>query len=284
MRVFQTREESSILSTRTINRKDMLNSQTDLQRALHLADEADAITMRFYRTVDLQITTKPDKTPVTEGDTAVDDKLRNIVTKEYSDAYLSEEGDHAHAVGRQWIVDPIDGTKNFMRGMPIWATLISLQDSNDTLAAVISAPALGRRWWASKGKGAWTQDVNGAIRQLHVSKVGNLADAYITYSSLFSWDSVPVGSEALLSLIKSAWRERSPGDFFGHAMVAEGTVDACVEPNTKEWDMAAHAFIITEAGGSVWTNGTPDMPASAPRIVITSNGQLESQIKRALKQ
>lgn len=256
---------------------------TDLEKALRLADEADAITMRFYRMVNLQIQTKPDKTPVTEGDTAVDQRLREIITEEYGDALLSEEGDHTHTKGRQWILDPIDGTKNFMRGMPIWATLISIQNETGTLAAVVSAPALGRRWWASKGEGAWTQDTDGTKRQIHVSKVGHVADAFITYSTLFSWDEIPTGSAALLDLIKSVWRERSPGDFFGHMLVAEGSADASIEPNTKGWDMAAHAFIIQEAGGSVWTNATPDMLAAAPRIIITSNGLLENDIRTALK-
>lgn len=256
---------------------------TDLDKALRLADEADAITMRFYRMVNLQVQTKPDKTPVTEGDMAVDQKLREIITREYGDALLSEEGDQTHIQGRQWVLDPIDGTKNFMRGMPIWATLISIQDESGTLAAVVSAPALGRRWWAAKGEGAWTRDLDSTKRQIHVSKVGDLTDAFIAYSTLFSWDDIPAGSAALLDLFKKVWRERSPGDFLGHVFVAEGCVDACVEPNTKEWDMAAHAFIIQEAGGSVWTNATPDMPASQPRIIITSNSLLENDIRKALK-
>ncbi len=261
-----------------------MSYQSDLDRALRLADEADAITLKYYRTVDLQTTTKPDKTPVTEGDLAVDRRLREIITKEYGDSLLSEEGDHTHVTGRQWILDPIDGTKNFMRGMPIWGTLISIQDGGKTLAAVVSAPALGRRWWASQGGGAWTKDVDGTVRQIHVSKVAKLADAYVTYCTLYAWDEIPAGSQSLLKLIKSAWRERSPGDFLGHVLVAEGAVDACVEPNTKEWDMAAHAFIIQEAGGSVWTPNPQNLPAARQRPIITSNGLLEHQIKQVLKQ
>jgi histidinol-phosphatase len=257
---------------------------TDLDKALRLADEADAITMKVYHAVDLQVAAKPDKTPVTEGDMAVDKRLREIITQEFGDALLSEESDQTYVKGRQWILDPIDGTKNFMRGVPIWATLISIQNETGTLAAVVSAPALGRRWWAARGEGAWTKDVDGTVRQIHVSKVSKLSDAFVTYSSLFAWDEVPVGTESLLHLIKTAWRERSPGDFLGHVFVAEGAVDACVEPNTKAWDMEAHAFIIIEAGGSAWTNTAPDMPAAAPRVIITSNGLLEEQIKQALRQ
>lgn len=257
---------------------------TDLERALHLADVADAITKKYYRSRDLQVTTKPDKTPVTEADMAVDAALRKIVIEEYKDTYLSEEGDQAHQAGRQWIVDPIDGTKNFMRNMPIWGTLISVQDEQGTLAAVVSAPALGRRWWAARGKGAWTRDVDGSERGIHVSGVSKLSDAFITYCTLDVWNDTPVGAQGVVELAASAWRERAFGDFYGHVMVAEGAVDACFEPNTKEWDMAAHAFIVTEAGGSAYNTTTPDMSAATPRVIITSNGLLEDQLKRALKQ
>ncbi|HEV7455032.1 MAG TPA: inositol monophosphatase family protein [Candidatus Saccharimonadales bacterium] len=255
---------------------------TDLDKALHLADAADAISKKHYLNVDLHIDTKPDKTPVTEADLAVDSALQKIVTEEYGDAYLSEEGEQAHRAGRQWIVDPIDGTKNFMRGMPVWATLISIQDDSGTLAAVVSAPALGRRWWAERGNGAFTQDVDGTTRQIHVSKISTVADASLLFSSIFRWDETPTGSAAVLKLLKSAWRDRSPGDFFGYTLVAEGAADACFEPSPKEWDIAAPGFIITEAGGAVWNSATPDTPAGESRIVIASNGLLHEPLLHAL--
>jgi histidinol-phosphatase len=255
---------------------------TDLEKALHLADIADAISKKHYLALDLHVETKPDKTPVTEADLAVDKALQKIVTEEYKDAYLSEEGDFAHRVGRQWIVDPIDGTKNFMRGMPVWGTLISVQDDSGTLAAVISAPALGRRWWAERSKGAFTQDVDGSIRQIHVSKVSAIADASLLYSTLTSWADTPVGLEGVLKLLQSAWRERAPGDFLGYLLVAEGAADACFEAATKEWDAAAHSFIVSEAGGTVWSSATADTPADAPRMIISSNGLLTEPLRDVL--
>lgn len=183
----------------------MSKSPSDLDRCMRLADVADKITMRIYREVDLGVKTKPDRTPVTKGDLEVDKALRDIVTKEFGDAYLSEEGDQTHRSGRQWIVDPIDGTKNFMRRHPIWATLISVQDESGTLAATVTAPALGRRWWAARGEGAWTRDVDGTVRQLQVSKVVQLSDAYITYCSLLPWDKTPVGVRGVIDLMKASW-------------------------------------------------------------------------------
>jgi histidinol-phosphatase len=257
--------------------------KTDLDKALHLADVADKIGKQHFLKQNLHITTKPDKTPVTEADMAIDEALHKITTEEYGDQYLSEEGDQTHRAGRQWVVDPIDGTKNFLRGNPIWATLISIQDDTGTLAAVVTAPALGRRWWAARGKGAWTRDVDGTVRQIHVSKVAKLEDAYITYCSLLPWDETSAKVEGIIKLMHSTWRERSPGDFLGHVFVAEGVVDACFEPNTKEWDMAAHAFIVTEAGGSVVSPDPGTIDAKTPRPIITSNGLLESELRRTLK-
>ncbi len=257
---------------------------TDLDKCLYLADVADEISMRHFRAVTLNVQTKPDRTPVTEADLAVDKALHDIVTKEFGDAYLTEEGDQTHRPGRQWIVDPIDGTKNFMRRHPVWGTLISLHQDGTTLAAAISAPALGRRWWASRGNGAWTRDVDSTVRQIRVSNVAKLSDAYLTYCSLLPWDDAEVGVTGIIDLMRASWRERSFGDFLGHVFVAEGVVDACMEPNTKEWDMAAHAFIVEEAGGKVSTPDPAMMPASQKRFVVTSNEQLHEQLKKALKQ
>lgn len=184
--------------------------------------------------------------------------------------------------GRHWIVDPIDGTKNFLRGMPIWATVIGLRDGSLPLANYVSAPALGRRWWAAKGEGAWTQDTDGTIRRLHVSNIAHMADASLLFATIFSWDKVATGSEAMLALLRSAWRHRAVGDFFGHMLVAEGAAEACFEPDLKLWDLAGLELIITEAGGSVWTDQGVTDPA-APRIVITSNGAIEQTVRSALK-
>lgn len=255
---------------------------SDLDKTLHLADIADEITMRHYGNLSLNVESKPDMSPVSDGDLEVDRALRQIIENDFGDNCLSEESSQEHHTGRVWVLDPIDGTKNFIRRHPVWATLISIQDESGTLAAAVSAPALGRRWWAARGEGAWTRDVDGSVRQIHVSKVAKLGDAYLTYCSLLPWDDTPVGVNGILQLMRSVWRERSPGDALGHVYVAEGVVDACIEPNTKEWDMAAHAFIIEEAGGSVHTPDPRTLPAAAQRLIITSNGLLEDQLKHAL--
>jgi histidinol-phosphatase len=255
---------------------------TDLQHAQQLADTADMIALRYFRSTTLRVTTKPDTTPVTQGDLEVEKRLSEIVTTTFHEDYLGEEGTRAGATGRVWIVDPIDGTKNFLRGHPVWATLIALVEEGTTIASVVSAPALGQRWWAAKGEGAWTRDVVGTTRQLHVSGVTDLSDSFIQTSSLDRWKEVPTGLEPVIDLILRVWRHRAPGDFLGHMLVAEGAADACIEPNLKQWDIAAPALIITEAGGSVWSNATAETPARDPRIVISSNGLLEGQLRSAL--
>lgn len=250
----------------------------NLRQAVKLADVADQITSKYYLSSKLIVTDKPDTSPVTQGDLEVEKELSRIVHDEFGDAYVGEEQVRDTAIGRRWVVDPIDGTKNFMRGMPIWGTIIGLSDNDGPLAAIVSAPALGRRWWASRGKGAWTQDVNGNVRQLHVSEVNEVKNASFMHSSIFSWDKTPAGTQAMLELLRSAWRDRSVGDFFGHMLVAEGAVDACFEPNVKLWDIEGLKLIVTEAGGSVWTDATADTPPEQSRIVITSNGRLEQQL------
>jgi histidinol-phosphatase len=257
-------------------------NDVNLAQATRLADIADEITTKYYLSSTLQVTDKPDDTPVTQADLEVETVLSKIVHEEFKDSYIGEEGVRDAATGRYWVVDPIDGTKNFMRGMPIWGTLIGLFDEKGPLVAFVSAPALGRRWWAVRGQGSFTQDVNGTERDLHVSSVSNIANASLMHSSIYSWDKSAAGTDAMLGLLRKAWRDRSVGDFFGHMLVAEGAVDACFEPNPKLWDIAPLELIITEAGGKVWTSATADTKPEEPRIVITSNGKLEAPIVDAL--
>jgi histidinol-phosphatase len=257
-------------------------ADTDLDKALILADKADAITTRYFLSLNLQVTDKPDDTPVTQADLEVERELSGIVHDTFGDKYIGEENVRDAATSRHWVVDPIDGTKNFMRGMPIWATLIAISDDQGQLAAVVSAPALGRRWWAAKGQGAWTRDVNGRTRQLHVSGITAIEDASLLHSSIFSWDKTPAGTAAMLDILRTAWRDRSVGDFFGHMLVAEGAADACFEPNLKLWDIEALRLIVAEAGGSIWTNSTSETPPDAPRIAITTNGKLEEKLVAVL--
>ncbi len=262
----------------------MPNYQTDLDHALHLADTADRITMRYYLSRDLVVTDKPDKTPVTQGDTETEKALSDIVANQFHEDYLGEEGTHTSTTGRLWVVDPIDGTKNFMRGLPIWGTLIALNENGQTVAAVVSSPALGRRWWAAKGLGAWTQDVDGSKRQIQVSKVSKLEDTFILHSSPVSaWDRIPgSGEQAVQALLKKVWRDRAPGDLVNYMWVAEGAADVCFEPYAKQWDIEAPKLIVTEAGGSFWTNATTGTPADAERAIVATNGPLEPAILNSL--
>jgi histidinol-phosphatase len=258
--------------------------QTDVDHAQALADAADEITMRYYRSQNLRVDTKPDNTPVTEADTATEKRLRDIVVDEYKEHYLGEEGARAGVGGRLWIVDPIDGTKNYMRGVPLWGTLIALNVDGETVAACVSAPAMGRRWWAGKGLGAWTRDVDGTVRTVHVSGVSRIADAFLLASTpLSAWDSKSTSSEkAVQTLLDSAWRYRLPGDMINYMWVAEGAADACFEPYAKQWDVEACKLIITEAGGSFWTTATAETPAETERVTLATNGHLETPIRTAL--
>lgn len=262
----------------------MTNYQTDLDHAIQLADVADKITMRYFRARDLIVTDKPDKTPVTQGDLETEEALSSIVTNEFHDQYLGEEGTRPGKGTRIWIVDPIDGTKNFIRGLPIWGTLIALTENGETVASVVSCPALGRRWWAAKGTGAWTQDVDGTIRQIHVSGVSKLDDTFILHSSpIAAWNRVHKhGEEAVRALLDKVWRDRAPGDIINYMWVSEGAADACFEPYAKLWDIEAAKLIVTEAGGSFWTNATATTPPEKERVIVATNGPLESKILAAL--
>lgn len=201
----------------------------DLSFALSLADDADAIAMARFRAADLQVETKPDLTPVTEADRLVESTLRARIERERpGEAVLGEEegGDDA-----DWIIDPIDGTRNYTRGIPIWATLIAFRDR----VGVVSAPALGRRWWAVRGKGAF---VDG--KPVHVSLIGNVEDATLLYAL----------DRPLPERAWDAWHLRGLGDFWAHMLVAEGAADVAIDaPGLAIWDTAAVAVIVEEAGG-----------------------------------
>jgi len=257
--------------------------QTDLDHALRLADEADGITMRYYRSASLQVRSKPDKTPVTQGDTETEERLRAIVVKEFNENYLGEEGAREGHGGRLWIVDPIDGTKNFMRSLPLWGSLIALMENGEAVAAVVSAPALGRRWWAAKGLGAWTKDVDG-VRQIHVSKVNDFAHTFLlTATPLHPWDRVAAGEAAVQKLLDSVWRWRAPGDLINYMWVAEGAADACFEPYAKQWDIEAPKLIVLEAGGTFYTDATAKTAPEDERAILASNGKLDKRLRDIFK-
>ena len=223
----------------------------DLDLALRLADVADAISLPRFRAADLHVTRKPDRTPVTDADLAAEDALRALITAERpDDAVLGEEGGgHVGAAGRGWVLDPIDGTKNFSRGMPVWATLVGLVVDGEPVVGVASAPALGRRWWAAHGLGAWTTDAPGAEpRRLSVSGVGEIGDAYLSTTDLRTFGQQG-RLDRWLALVDAVWETRAFGDFWQHCLVAEGIVDVAVDAAANPWDLAALVPILAEAGG-----------------------------------
>ena len=221
----------------------------DLALALEIADAADLITQSRYQSQDLVITTKPDNTPVTDADKATETAIREILTaKRPHDGLLGEEFGQSDNLGsRYWVIDPIDGTKNFMRGVPTWSTLIALIEDGEVVVGVVSAPAMTRRWHASKGSGAFVSFNGGAPRKISVSKVSQINDASLTYSDLVGFGEK---REAFISLMDQSWRSRGFGDFWSHMLVAEGAADIAVEPVLAVWDMAALDIVVREAGGS----------------------------------
>jgi histidinol-phosphatase len=223
----------------------------DLALALELADIADSITRERFLATDLKVDTKPDMTPVSEADTAVEQAIRDrLATARPEDAVVGEEyGVSTGAGSRRWIIDPIDGTKNYVRGIPVWATLIALQERERTTVGAISAPALCRRWWASEGAGAFVDDAfSDAPRRLSVSAVAELGDAQLSIADIVHWDRIG-RLDTLLTLARSCWRNRGFGDFWGYMLVAEGTVEVTVEPEVSLWDLAAAQVVVEEAGG-----------------------------------
>jgi histidinol-phosphatase len=218
----------------------------DLQLALELADLADRITMGRYRAADLRVETKPDQTPVTEADRAVEEALRRRLAEvRPDDTVIGEEmGETAGAgASRRWIIDPIDGTKSYLRGMPTWATLIGLEVGGEGRVGVASFPALGHRWWAARGRGAFRDGV-----PVHVSAVASLSDAQLCWSGVQEWDEVG-RLDALIALARACWRTRGMGDSWQYVLVAEGAADIAVDPRVSIWDLAALKVIIEEAGG-----------------------------------
>jgi histidinol-phosphatase len=228
----------------------------DLALAHLLADLADSIALDRYQSLDLVITTKPDNTPVTDADRAVETAIREaLATHRPNDGLLGEEfGSDITGAKRYWIIDPIDGTKNFMRGVPTWACLIALVEvsadgTQEVVVGVASSPALSRRWFASSGEGAFVR-FNGITKKISVSQVASLSDASITYSDFIGFDD---RLEAFQKMLNGAWRTRGMGDFWSHMLVAEGAVDVAIEPTLALWDMAALDIIVREAGG-IFTN------------------------------
>jgi len=246
-------QASSITSLDRVTEPQTFTLADDLRLALQLADAADAISRARFTALDLVVTTKPDRTPVTDADQAVERAIRDLLAQQRpNDGILGEEFGTAGSTTRQWIIDPIDGTAGFLRGIPIWATLICLAVDGVPVIGVVSAPALGRRWWASAGAGAWSSDErtpNAFPTRLAVSGVDNLADASISYGSMQQWDHAGHLDE-LITLTRQVWRTRAYGDMWSYMLLAEGHLDIAGEFDLQPYDMAALAPIVQEAGGT----------------------------------
>jgi len=242
----------------------------DLRLALELADAADAITVPRFRAPDLVVEAKADLTPVSAADRAVEERLRRVLGRfRPGDGVLGEEYGAAPGGSRRWVIDPIDGTANYVRGIPVWATLIALQVEGEAVVGVVSAPLLGRRWWAARGQGAW-----GNSEPLRVSTVPRLAEAQLSYGSLVTFEECGLGpqGEALGRLCR---RTRGFGDFWSYMLVAEGGVDLTVDPLASLWDLAAPQVIVEEAGGR-FTDFAGARRADGGRAVA-SNGLLHDE-------
>jgi histidinol-phosphatase len=247
----------------------------DLSLALALADAADGLTLARFRALDLIVDTKPDLTPVTEADRAVEEMIRSRLARDRpGDAVLGEEfGTHGSGP-RRWIVDPIDGTKSYARGIPVWATLIALEEHGEVVLGVVSAPALGVRWWAARGSGAYRDG-----GRIGVSKVARIEDAHLAYDSVSAFELV--GREAeFLALARRCWRSRGFGDFWAHMLVADGSIDIALEVGGLEvWDLAAVQVVVEEAGGRFTDfTGTARIDGGD---VITTNGLLHDDVLAA---
>ena len=250
----------------------------DIELALRLAAAADELTLARFGAADLVVEAKPDLTPVSDADRAAEELIRaGLDAERPDDAVSGEEYGSTGTSSRRWVIDPIDGTKNFVRGVPVWATLIGLLDGDDAVLGVVSAPALGRRWWAHRGAGAWTSFQGWQPRRLRVSAVKNLADASLSFSEVESWSARGL-TEAFAGLTSAVWRSRGYGDFWSYMLLAEGAVDIAAEPELSLWDVAAVAPIVTEAGGTF--TGLNGVPGVHNGNAAASNGLLHDALLR----
>lgn len=228
---------------------DVMTYNDDLRLAHVIADSVDSLTLSRFKAVDLVVETKPDLTPVSDADKAAEEAIRSHLSRARPrDAITGEEFGTTGKSNRHWVIDPIDGTKNFVRGVPVWATLIALIEDGEPVVGLVSAPALGRRWWAATGMGAYTGKSMASAHKLQVSSVSQLSDASLSYSSLTGWKERGQ-RDNFIELTDSLWRTRAYGDFWSYCMVAEGAVDLAAEPELSLYDMAALVPIVREAGG-----------------------------------
>jgi len=252
----------------------------DLRLAHVIADQVDGLTLDRFRATDLDVETKPDLTPVTDADVRAEELVRSQLKRTRPrDAVAGEELATTGHGPRRWVIDPIDGTKNFVRGVPVWGTLIALVDDEQPVLGIVSAPALQRRWWAANGSGAWTGRSLSKATRMSVSKVTRLADASLSYSSIGGWDDAG-RLEAFLDLTRRCWRTRAFGDFWSYMLVAEGAADIACEPELALHDMAALVPIVSEAGGRF--TDLDGRPGPWGGNAVATNGLLHEDVLRVL--
>jgi len=265
-----------------LRRGDEAELEAWLALAQAACDEADALARAAFRR-DLRITTKPDRTFVTETDTAIERAIRTRIAAAHPDHGLvgEEYGIEAGDAATRWYIDPIDGTHNFIRGVPLFGTLLAVEREGELQAAVLSAPALHERWWARRGGGAWARGADDdAPRRIHVSGVASLADAQLLYGS--GHDIEASGrAPGFHALLGEVWRERGFGDFWGYALLAEGAAEAMVEVDLWPWDAAAPTVLIEEAGGRVTDLG--GRRAIDSKTFLATNGLLHDEILKRLR-
>ncbi|MBF0696333.1 histidinol-phosphatase [Actinomyces bowdenii] len=252
----------------------------DLHLAHTIADQVDRLTQARFDAGSFTVETKPDLTPVTEADREAERAIRERLGRaRVRDSVLGEEMPTTGHSPRQWVIDPIDGTKNFVRGVPVWATLIALVEDGQAVVGLVSAPALGRRWWAVKGGGAWSGRSLSSARRLSVSRVARLSDASLSYSSLSGWAAAH-RLRGMLGLMQSCWRTRAYGDFWSYMLLAEGAVDLAAEPELELYDMAALVPVVTEAGGTFTSLSWEPGPFGGS--AVASNTLLHGEIMERL--
>jgi histidinol-phosphatase len=235
-----------------------------------LATAADEISMRYFQTADLQIDRKPDRTLVTKADLEVETSIREHVRRAHPSmgVFGEEHGEDKGAGAVRLIVDPIDATANFARGLPVFATLLAVEEEGEITAGLVSAPALHRRWHAARGQGAWCGG-----RRLRVSAVHEIGDAQIFHGSLYGAEAVP-NTAKIPALLRQSWRQRGVGDFWQHVLVAEGSGELALDPIVAPWDIAALQILVEEAGGRATTCGGERNIFGGS--LITSNGHLHA--------
>lgn len=244
----------------------------DLALALQLADAADAVSMARFDADDLSVSVKADASFVTEADLATEKAIRDLLAAERpDDGVFGEEFGASGSTTRQWVIDPIDGTSNYLKGIPMWATLIALVIDGVPRVGVVSQPSIGRRWWGATGLGAWTGADEGEPRRLRVSTIDDVARSSVSFQSIAQWEGAG-RTDALLRLARSVWRDRGYGDAWPYMLLAEGRLEFVGEFDVKEYDIAAHVPIIAEAGGRFTDIDGNDSLSS--RSSLATNGVL----------